>query len=104
MPTNLYGGGDNYHPTNGHVLPALIDRFHSTCSIKFRINKMLGIRQNLEESSCMLKILQKLRFLLWKNGIPNENAPLDDTGEPLTWLNVGTGIDITIKELAEINS
>ena len=28
MPTNLYGPGDNYHPTNGHVLPALIRRFH----------------------------------------------------------------------------
>ena len=28
MPTNLYGTGDNYHPTNSHVLPALLRRFH----------------------------------------------------------------------------
>ncbi len=34
MPTNLYGPGDNYHPTNSHVLPALIRRFHEAAQAK----------------------------------------------------------------------
>ena len=41
-------------------------------------------------------------FALEKWNPSDKNAPLDDSGEPLTWLNVGTGIDITIKELAKL--
>jgi len=88
MPTNLYGPGDNFHPENSHVLPGLIDRFH-----KAKLN-------NDPEVVC------------WGDGSPmREFLHVDDLAEACTFLmdnynsdeiiNVGTGVDITIKELAE---
>jgi GDP-L-fucose synthase len=92
MPTNLYGPGDNYHPTNSHVLPALIRRFHEA--------------QGAGESS----------VTCWGTGSPlREFLHVDDLGEAcvfalerwqpaageLQHLNVGTGVDLTIKQLAE---
>ena len=91
MPTNLYGPGDNYHPTNSHVLPALIRRFHQ------------AVEANAESVTC------------WGTGSPlREFLHVDDLGEAcvfalehwnpspgdLTYLNVGTGIDLSIRELA----
>ena len=92
MPTNLYGPGDNYHPTNSHVLPALIRRFHE------------AVEANVETVTC------------WGSGSPlREFLHVDDLGEAcvyvlehwsptqgeLAYLNVGTGIDLSIRELAE---
>ena len=92
MPTNLYGPGDNYHPENSHVLPALIRRFHE------------AVEANLSSVIC------------WGTGKPlREFLHVDDLGqacvfalerwrpepEGLSFLNVGTGIDLSIKELAE---
>ena len=92
MPTNLYGPGDNYHPENSHVLPALIRRFHEA--------KEAGA----ESVSC------------WGTGSPmREFLNVDDLGEAcvfalenwqpkpeeLQFLNVGTGVDLSIRELAE---
>lgn len=89
MPTNLYGPGDNYHPENSHVLPALIRRFHEA-------------RQN-----------GAARVVVWGTGKPRrEFLHVDDlaraaihlTGlaDPPDWVNVGTGQDITIGELARL--
>ncbi len=88
MPTNLYGPGDNYHPTNSHVLPALIRRFHEA--------KMAGITE----------------VAAWGTGSPRrEFLHVDDLAEacvfllglenPPDWINVGTGVDVTIRELTE---
>jgi GDP-L-fucose synthase len=92
MPTNLYGPGDNYHPTNSHVLPALIRRFHGA--------------QAAGEPS----------VTCWGTGTPlREFLHVDDLGEAcvfalerwqpaadeLQHLNVGTGLDLSIKQLAE---
>ena len=92
MPTNLYGPGDNYHPTNSHVLPALIRRFHE------------ATQSNATSVTC------------WGTGSPlREFLHVDDLGEAcvfalerwspskdeLTYLNVGTGVDLSIRELAE---
>jgi GDP-L-fucose synthase len=92
MPTNLYGPGDNYHPTNSHVLPALIRRFHEAA----------------ERGDA--------RVTCWGSGSPfREFLHADDLGEAcvfalerwrpqpndLQHLNVGTGVDLTIKQLAE---
>ncbi len=92
MPTNLYGPGDNYHPTNSHVLPALIRRFHEAAEA------------NAPSVTC------------WGTGSPlREFLHVDDLGEAcvfalehwspasgeLTFLNVGTGVDLSIRELAE---
>ena len=101
MPTNLYGPGDNYISQNSHVLPALIKRFHHA-----KLN-------SLEYVTCWGSGLPRREFLhvddlgdacvfALENWDPNsENAPKDKKGQPLELLNVGTGIDITIKELAE---
>ncbi len=96
MPTNLYGPGDNYHPTNSHVLPALIRRFHEA---SLRPERGAGT-----SVSC------------WGTGTPlREFLHVDDLGEAcvfalehwqprpedLQFLNVGTGLDLSIRELAE---
>lgn len=88
MPTNLYGPGDNFNLENGHVLPVMIRKFHEA---KKRGDKMIQ---------------------LWGSGTPmREFLYIDDLAEGLVFLmneyndaqhiNIGTGQDVTIKELAE---
>lgn len=97
MPTNLYGPGDNYHLQNSHVVPALMRRFH------------YAKKNNLEE------------VVVWGSGMPKrEFLYVDDMAEAslfvhnldqslfaehtkpiLSHINVGTGKEVTIKELAE---
>ena len=98
MPTNLYGPGDNYHPENSHVVPALIRRFHE------------AEKNNLAE------------VVVWGSGTPrrefmyvddmahasvfihnlDQTKYLEHTEPMLSHINIGTGIDVTIHELAEI--
>ena len=97
MPTNLYGPGDNYHPENSHVIPALIRRFHEA-----KVNKAESV-------------------VIWGTGTPmREFLYVDDMAaacvhvmnlDPATYqahtqpmlshINVGTGEDLTIRQLAE---
>jgi len=88
MPTNLYGPGDNYHPENSHVLPALIRRFHEA------------------------KEAKSPTVTIWGSGTPRrEFLHVDDLADALLHLcslpdppdlvNVGTGNDISILELAQ---
>jgi GDP-L-fucose synthase len=97
MPTNLYGPGDNYHPENSHVIPALIRRFHEA------------------------KINHTKNVVIWGTGTPRrEFLYVDDmaqasvhvmeldratysahTAPMLSHINVGTGTDVTIRQLAE---
>ena len=97
MPTNLYGPGDNYHPENSHVIPALLRRFHE------------AVQRGLNE------------VVIWGSGTPRreflhvddmaaacvhvmelDEAVLRDHTRPmLSHINVGTGEDCTIRELAE---
>ncbi len=99
MPTNLYGPGDNFHPENSHVLPALIRRFHEA--------KVQGLPQ----------------VVIWGTGTPQrELLYVDDMAAGSIYLleqpdeaiisellsfprpcfvNLGTGVDVTIRELAE---
>jgi GDP-L-fucose synthase len=88
MPTNLYGPGDNYHPENSHVLPALIQRFHTA------------------------KEANTPEVVIWGTGTPRrEFLHVDDLAQGLLHLctldnppdlvNVGTGSDVTILELAK---
>ena len=89
MPTNLYGPGDNYHPQNSHVLPALIRRFHEA--------KESGVKE----------------VSLWGTGTPlREFLHVDDAAsgivhllqldDPPDWVNIGSGTDISIGNLAKI--
>lgn len=98
MPTNLYGPGDNYHPENSHVVPALIRRFHEA------------------------KVNQRPSVAIWGSGTPKreflyvddmasaclhvmnlEKTAYDEHTKPmLSHINVGYGKDISIHEVAEV--
>jgi GDP-L-fucose synthase len=89
MPTNLYGPGDNYHLKDSHVMPAMIRRFHEA------------------------KVSGSGEVVLWGTGSPKrEFLHVDDLADacyhlaklenPPDWANVGTGVDLSIKELAEM--
>lgn len=89
MPTNLYGTGDNYHPENSHVLPALIRRFHEA------------------------KLNNTPEVIIWGSGTPKrEFLHVDDLADavihlaniqsPPDWVNIGSGKDISIAELAQL--
>ena len=97
MPTNLYGPGDNYHPENSHVIPGLIYRFHQA-----KINNLPSV-------------------IIWGSGIPKrEFLFIDDMAdasiyimnlekkiykkkvEELSHINIGSGLEISIKDLAQL--
>ena len=92
MPTNLYGPGDNYHPENSHVLPAMIRRFHEAAQAKAPTVICWGSGSPLREFLHVDDLGEACVFALeqWQPG-PDE----------LQFLNVGTGVDQTIRELAE---
>jgi GDP-L-fucose synthase len=88
----LYGPGDNYHPTNSHVLPALIRRFHEAAEANAPSVTCWGTGTPLREFLHVDDLGQACVFALehWQPG-PDEQH----------FLNVGTGVDLTIRELAE---
>ena len=92
MPTNLYGPGDNYHPENSHVLPALIRRFHEAAETNARNVTCWGTGSPLREFLHVDDLGEACVFALehWQ---PQADEP--------TFLNVGTGVDLSIRELAE---
>lgn len=88
MPTNLYGPGDNYHPQNSHVLPALISRFHAAKEANLPEVVAWGTGKPMREFLHVDDLADACAFL-----IKLENPP--------DWINIGTGTDVTIKELTE---
>ena len=88
MPTNLYGPGDNYHPTNSHVLPALIRRFDEAREKNLPAVAAWGTGTPKREFLHVDDLADACAFLL-----KLENPP--------DWINVGTGTDVTIRELTE---
>ncbi len=100
MPTNLYGPGDNYHIQNSHVLPALIRRFHEA---KIRGDKTVqcwGSGSPFREFMHVDDLGEACVFALNYWDPNNKNSPSDSNGNKLDFLNVGTGLDIQIRELA----
>jgi len=92
MPTNLYGPGDNYHSTNSHVLPALIRRFHEAVERGEDSVTCWGTGSPLREFLHVDDLADACLYALehWQPG-PDD----------LQFLNVGTGVDLSIRELAE---
>ena len=89
MPTNIYGEGDNFNPETSHVIPSLIHRMHEA------------------------KVNNASEVVIWGTGVSRrEFLHVDDLGDAVVWLmnnykekqflNIGTGVDISIKELAEM--
>ena len=98
MPTNLYGPGDNYHPTNSHVLPALIRRFHEAKEAGAPSVTCWGSGSPLREFLHVDDLADAAVFCLerWQPSITPAEA------DPLQFLNVGTGVDLPIRELAAL--
>ncbi len=102
MPTNLYGLGDNYHPNNSHVIAALLRRFYEAHQINAASVTCWGSGTPRREFLHVDDLAAAAVFCL-KNWDPSSiEAPKDQSGEPLHYLNVGSGSDVTIKELAEL--
>ena len=98
MPTNLYGPGDNFHPENSHVIPALIQRFHD-----FKINKIpeINIWGSGEPYREFLHVDDMAKASLHIMDISNAEY-FNLIGSNCSHINVGTGEDISIKKLAEM--
>ena len=102
MPTNLYGPGDNYHPTNSHVLPSLIRRFVDAKNKKIETVTCWGTGSPLREFLHVDDLGNACVFVLEKWDLDQESAPKYLDGTPIPFLNVGTGVDISIKVLANL--
>jgi GDP-L-fucose synthase len=89
MPTNLYGPGDNYHPQNSHVLPALIRKFHEAQAAGRTEVVAWGTGSPRREFLHVDELADACAFLL-------------NLGDPPDLINVGTGTDVTIRELTEL--
>ncbi|HDR9055994.1 TPA: GDP-L-fucose synthase [Burkholderia vietnamiensis] len=98
MPTNLYGPGDNYHPDNSHVIPALLRRFHEAKVERQPSVRVWGSGKPLREF-LYVDDLAAASVLLME--LPSERYR--DITDPMeSHINVGAGIDITIAELATL--
>jgi len=87
MPTNLYGFNDNYHPQNSHVLPALIRKFYEA-----KINSLAEVT--------ILGTGSPLREFLFSDDLADACFYLMQHYNEAEFINIGTGKDITIKDLA----
>lgn len=97
MPTNLYGAHDNFHPENSHVIPALLRRFHEA-------------KLNNDKEVIAWGSGKPMREFLYVDDMADasihvmnlDKSTYDENTEPmLSHINVGTGVDCTIKELVE---
>lgn len=89
MPTNLYGPGDNYHPDNSHLLPALIRRFHEAKEQKLDTVTIWGTGTPLRE-------------LMFADDLADAVVHVLRLEDPPNLINAGTGVDHTIREIAEM--
>lgn len=97
MPTNLYGPGDNFHPENSHVVPALMRRFHEAEDRGDAAVTVWGSGKPMRE---FLHVDDMAAASVHVMNL--EQSTYDQNTDPmLSHINVGTGIDCTIRELAE---
>ena len=98
MPTNLYGTGDNFHPEESHVLPALMRRIHEAKESGASCVTIWGTGSPMREFLYVDDLADACVHIMQ---LPKEQ--IDAVTEPMTsHINVGTGVDVTIKEVAEL--
>jgi GDP-L-fucose synthase len=98
MPTNLYGPGDNYHPENSHVIPALVRRFHEARVAGAEEVVIWGSGKPMRE---FLYVDDMAAASVYVMNLPRE--VYDANTDPMhSHINVGTGEDVTIGELARL--
>ncbi|MFT6408007.1 MAG: GDP-L-fucose synthase [Arenicella sp.] len=98
MPTNLYGENDNFHPKNSHVIPAMLRRFHNAKLAKEKVVTVWGSGKPMREFLYVDDMAKASIYVM--------NLPIEEynkvTDERLSHINIGTGVDCTIAELAQI--
>lgn len=98
MPTNLYGPGDNFHPKNSHVMPAMIQRFHTAAQAGAAEVVIWGSGAPMREFLHVDDMAAASLFVM-----DLDRATYDaQTAPMLSHINVGTGQDVTILELAQL--
>ena len=97
MPTNLYGPGDNFHPENSHVIPALIRRFHEAKSINAKSIKVWGTGSAMRE---FLHVDDMAHASIYIMNLSTKRY-IKETSPMTSHINIGSGVDLSIKELAE---
>ena len=97
MPTNLYGPHDNYHPENSHVIPALLRRFHEAVKDNAEVVTIWGSGKPMRE---FLYVDDMAAASIHVMELDAETFKAN-TQPMLSHINVGTGVDCTIRELAE---
>ncbi|WP_411063140.1 GDP-L-fucose synthase [Vibrio rotiferianus] len=97
MPTNLYGENDNFHPQNSHVIPALLRRFHEA---KLNGDSKVVAWGSGNPMREFLHVDDMAAASIYVMNLAQE-VYLENTQEMLSHINVGTGVDCTIRELVE---
>ena len=97
MPTNLYGINDNFHPENSHVIPALMRRFHEAKVNNDEEVVVWGTGNAMREFLYVDDMAAASLFVLELD----EQTYKANTQPMLSHINVGTGVDVTIREMAE---
>ncbi len=98
MPTNLYGPGDNFHPENSHVLPALIRRFHEAALDNKEVVTIWGSGKPRREFLHVDDMAEASLFVM-----DLDKVSYDANTQPqLSHINVGSGVDVSILELAQL--
>jgi GDP-L-fucose synthase len=97
MPTNLYGENDNFHPENSHVIPAMMRRFHEATQKNTPEVVVWGSGKPMREFLHVDDMAEASVFVMNLN----KAVYVANTQEMLSHINVGTGIDCTIAELAQ---
>jgi len=92
MPCNLYGANDNYHAENAHVIPMLLRRFHEAKEKNLKKVTVWGTGTPMREFMRSDDLAEACVYLM-------ENKNANEIGE---FINIGTGSDVTIRELAEL--
>ena len=96
MPTNLYGPGDNFHPDNSHVVPALLRRFHEAKIKNHSIVKVWGSGKPMRELMHVNDMASASLFLLNLN----KETYMTHVKKMVSHVNAGTGDEVSIKDLA----
>ncbi len=97
MPTNLYGPNDNFHPENSHVIPAMMQRFHKAKEQNERSVTIWGTGKPMRE---FLHVSDMARACVHVMSLERESF-WQDIDVRCSHINVGTGEDCSIRELAE---
>ena len=98
MPTNLYGINDNFHPENSHVIPALMKRFHQAKISNDKEVVVWGTGNPKREFLYVDDMAEASLFVLELD----EKIHKANTQPMLSHINIGTGKDLTIREVAEV--